>query len=85
MKKMTGLGRGLSALIDESVRPGRPDGAVATAGGVRNVEIGRIRPNPAQPRRHFDEQAIADLAVSIADRGVLQPILTVLGQLRTEG
>ena len=75
MKKVTGLGRGLSALIDESVRPGRPDGATATAGGVRNVEIGRIRPNPAQPRRHFDEQAIADLAISITERGVLQPIL----------
>ena len=75
MKKVTGLGRGLSALIDESVRPGRPDGAAAAAGGVRNVEIGRIRPNPAQPRRHFDEQSIADLAVSITERGMLQPIL----------
>ena len=75
MKKVTGLGRGLSALIDESVRPGRPDGAAAAAGGVRHVEIGRIRPNPAQPRRHFDEQSIADLAVSITERGMLQPIL----------
>ena len=71
MKKVSGLGRGLSALIDESVRPARPD----TAGGVRDVEVGRIRPNPSQPRRHFDEQAIADLAVSISERGVLQPIL----------
>ncbi len=74
MKKATGLGRGLSALIDEAVRP--PSGAVpASAGGVRAVEIGRIRPSPAQPRRHFDEQALAELAESIAERGLLQPIL----------
>ncbi|MGI8931446.1 MAG: ParB/RepB/Spo0J family partition protein [Sphingomicrobium sp.] len=75
MKKVTGLGRGLSALIDESVRPARQDSAAATADGIRNVEVGRIRPNPSQPRRHFDEQAIAELAESIAERGLLQPIL----------
>ena len=73
MKKVSGLGRGLSALIDESVRPARQGGAAVN--GVRNVEIGRIRPNPSQPRRHFDEQAMAELAASIAERGVLQPIL----------
>jgi len=74
MKKATGLGRGLSALIDEAVRP--PAGAVpARAGGVQVVEIARIRPSPAQPRRHFDEQALAELAESIAERGLLQPIL----------
>ena len=74
MKKVSGLGRGLSALIDESVRPGRSEGAAA-ASGVREVEVGRIRANPSQPRRHFDEAAIAELAVSIGERGVLQPIL----------
>ena len=73
MKKVSGLGRGLSALIDESVRPVRQGGAAVN--GVRNVEIGRIRPNPSQPRRHFDEQAMAELAASIAERGLLQPIL----------
>lgn len=74
MKKATGLGRGLSALIDEAVRP--PSGDVpASAGGIRTVEIGRIRPNPAQPRRHFGEQAMAELAESIIERGLLQPIL----------
>ena len=73
MKKVSGLGRGLSALIDESVRPVRQGSAAVN--GVRNVEIGRIRPNPSQPRRHFDEQAMAELAASIAERGVLQPIL----------
>lgn len=74
MKKATGLGRGLSALIDEAVRPSRAD-ATSSAGGVRSIDIGRIRPNPSQPRQHFDGQAIDELAASIAERGVLQPIL----------
>jgi len=74
MKKATGLGRGLSALIDEAVRPTRAE-AAPSGPGVRAIEIGRIRPNPSQPRQHFDEQAIDELAASIAERGVLQPIL----------
>ena len=45
------------------------------AGGVKNIEIARIRPNPAQPRQMFDEDAMAELAASIAERGVLQPII----------
>ena len=73
MKKATGLGRGLSALIDEAVRPGKAE--PGSGAGVRSIEIGRIRPNPSQPRQHFDEQALDELAASIAERGVLQPIL----------
>jgi ParB family chromosome partitioning protein len=42
---------------------------------VREIEIGRIRPNPEQPRVQFREEAIDELADSIAQRGVLQPIL----------
>lgn len=73
MKKAIGLGRGLGALIDDAARP-RPDAPSASA-GVREIEIGMIRPNPAQPRKYFDEQAIDELAASIGERGVLQPIL----------
>jgi ParB family chromosome partitioning protein len=73
MKKATGLGRGLSALIDESVRPAR-EGAPSGA-GVREIEVGRIRPNPLQPRKNFDDEALSELTASIAERGVLQPIL----------
>ena len=51
------------------------EGAPARAGGVREIEIGRIRPNPEQPRIQFKEEAIEELADSIAERGVLQPIL----------
>ena len=66
---------GLSALLGEA----RPADAPA-AEGVREIEIARIRPNPNQPRMHFDEESIAELADSIRQRGVLQPIL-----LRADG
>ena len=74
MKKPAGLGRGLSALIDEAVRPPKSEGTPAAA-GVRTIEIARIRPNPLQPRKNFDDEAIGELAASIMERGVLQPIL----------
>ncbi|MEO7564266.1 MAG: ParB/RepB/Spo0J family partition protein [Sphingomicrobium sp.] len=71
-----GLGRGLSALLGESsALPGSNARSDDTADGIRTIEIGRITPNPEQPRRIFDEAALAELAQSIADRGVLQPIL----------
>ena len=73
MKKPMGLGRGLSALIDDRATP--RDDARATGLSVREVEVGRIRPNPSQPRRHFDENSLIELAASIAERGVLQPII----------
>jgi ParB family chromosome partitioning protein len=81
-KKASGLGRGLAALLDEAVRSGGAQPAPAEGGeaaaagaGIREIEIARIRPNPAQPRMHFDEDSIAELAESIAQRGVLQPVL----------
>ena len=74
-----GLGMGLSALLGEAARPPSADGTQA-GGGVREVEIARIRPNPNQPRIKFDEESLQELADSIAERGVLQPIL-----LRPEG
>ena len=73
MSKPAGLGRGLGALLDEAVRA--PAAEPAGAGGVQEVDIALIRPNPEQPRRHFDEETLAELALSIAERGVLQPIL----------
>ena len=76
-KRASGLGRGLAALLDEAARPAAQDAAEETAKprGVREVELARIRPNPAQPRVQFDEESIAELAESIAQRGVLQPVL----------
>lgn len=74
MSKAAGLGRGLSALLGDQPQAPQGDGA-SSRGGVREIEIARIRPNPEQPRLHFDEGALAELAESIAERGVLQPIL----------
>ena len=75
-RPVSGLGRGLSALIDESARAPVDEAASGPrGGGVREVEVGRIRPNPNQPRMHFSEESIDELADSIAERGVLQPIL----------
>ena len=70
-----GLGMGLQALLGEAARPSSAEGAAENRAGVREVEIARIRPNPNQPRIQFSEQAIEELADSIAQRGVLQPIL----------
>jgi ParB family transcriptional regulator, chromosome partitioning protein len=69
-----GLGMGLSALIGDA-RPAQSDEQSASRGGVREIEIGRIRPNPNQPRIQFSDESIDELADSIAERGVLQPIL----------
>ena len=79
-KKASGLGRGLAALLDEAVRTKPPEeegvqGSAEAPRGVRDIEVGRIRPNPSQPRMQFDEESIAELADSIAERGILQPIL----------
>src|SRR5690348_7172875 len=67
------LGMGLSALLGESARPApAPD---AEPRGVREIDIARIKANPNQPRVQFDEDALEELAESIRQRGVLQPIL----------
>ena len=70
-----GLGMGLSALLGDAPRPQTGDATAEGRGGVREIEVARIRPNPNQPRIQFDETSIAELADSIAQRGVLQPIL----------
>lgn len=43
--------------------------------GLANLPVGAIEPHPDQPRRHFDEEALAELAASIAARGVIQPVI----------
>ena len=68
MKKMTGLGRGLDALIDTT--------HIETRGGssISEVELNKIVANPDQPRRTFDEEALNELADSIRAHGVISPI-----------
>ena len=70
-----GLGMGLQALLGEATRTPTSDSQAEGRGGVREVELARIRRNPNQPRIQFDDAALEELAESIRERGVLQPIL----------
>lgn len=72
-KERRGLGRGLSALMaDVAVAEPAQGGRAA---GERRVPVEQISPNPNQPRRHFDEAQLADLANSIREKGVIQPLI----------
>jgi len=63
-----GMGRGLAAILAVS-------GDAADGVELRELPVDRIVANPHQPRRHFDEAALGDLAESVRERGVLQPVL----------
>jgi ParB family transcriptional regulator, chromosome partitioning protein len=69
VSKRGGLGRGLSALI-----PGAPE-AGETAKGLLEVPTTAIAPNPKQPRSRFDDASLAELAASIREVGILQPLV----------
>jgi ParB family transcriptional regulator, chromosome partitioning protein len=69
-----GLGRGLSALIGDeaSVSAHAPDN---TGRNLRTLPVAFLRANPFQPRKHFDQKELDELASSIREKGLLQPIL----------
>jgi ParB family transcriptional regulator, chromosome partitioning protein len=73
-KKPSGLGRGLSALMGE-VEQEASVSAAPDEGSVQMLPVGKIAPHPDQPRRHFDEDALSELANSIEVRGMIQPIV----------
>jgi ParB family chromosome partitioning protein len=62
-----GIGRGLAAILPESETP--------AAGELRELPVELIKPNPSQPRTHFEPAALAALAASIEASGVVQPLL----------
>src|ERR1700748_1518088 len=70
--KRPALGRGLGALI--------PGAAPAERKGIVNLGIEEIRPDRKQPRRHFDEARIAELAESIKSKGLLLPLIVRRGE-----
>ena len=75
-ERQRGLGRGLSALMGEPVAeavPVAPGAELPT--GVMSVPIESLKPNPDQPRKLFSRQDMEELAASIRDKGVLQPIV----------
>ena len=83
MSRKTGLGRGLSALIPDNQQneENQPDSRIQTDqqgtpdSNILEIATDDIKPNPNQPRTHFNEQDIEQLARSIKEHGILQPLL----------
>ncbi len=75
--KKRGLGRGLGALITDTSLGHVVDEAAAPTeeGGVRLIDVQQLSPNPHQPRTHFDEDALRELADSILAHGIIQPLV----------
>ncbi|NKB81047.1 MAG: ParB/RepB/Spo0J family partition protein [Nitrospirales bacterium] len=67
------LGKGLQALL-----PGRETAEQGSAQTIQDIPLAQILPNPHQPRKHFSGPALAELAESVEQSGVLQPILVRL-------
>jgi ParB family chromosome partitioning protein len=71
-----GLGRGLSALIgDEAPVSAHGTPAEPASRNLRTLPVAFLRANPLQPRKHFDQKELDELASSIREKGLLQPIL----------
>ncbi|MFW5940944.1 MAG: ParB/RepB/Spo0J family partition protein [Chloroflexota bacterium] len=71
MSKRRGLGRGLGALIPQ----GDDADEQQQGSGLRTVALEAIAPNPHQPRSHMDEDALDELAASIEEHGLIQPLI----------
>jgi len=84
-KRVTGLGRGLNSLfgeiqreepiITDEVVDSERTASTTVIDGLRSIAVSDIRPNPDQPRQHFDSDALDELADSMRQRGVIQPIV----------
>jgi ParB family chromosome partitioning protein len=75
--KKNALGRGLSALLENAntdITSSKLEGEGKVVGSVSNIAIAQIETNPFQPRTQFDEDALNELAGSIKEHGIIQPI-----------
>ena len=70
--RRTGLGRGLESLIPI-------DPAPAESGGFRQIPVDQIKVNPDQPRSRFDDESLEEMANSMKEVGILQPIVVTGG------
>ena len=73
--KSKSLGRGLGELLGEIEEAYESE--VPSAESIVDVALSKIKPNPYQPRKHFDERSLAELADSIKVHGLIQPIVVV--------
>ena len=69
MAQRNTLGRGLGALIEDA-----DQGTRAPAAAINEIRMGKIEVNPFQPRKSFDEESLRELASSIREIGIIQPI-----------
>jgi ParB family transcriptional regulator, chromosome partitioning protein len=74
MAQRTGLGKGLESLIPTGGKIS-PASTGSGVGGVQQAAVDAIQPNPRQPRIHFKEDELAELAASIREHGVIQPLI----------
>jgi ParB family chromosome partitioning protein len=74
MARRPGLGKGLEALIPGQDNQDRPASS-AISQGVIQVPVDQIEPNPRQPRSSMDQDALEDLAASIREHGIIQPLI----------
>jgi len=70
-----GLGRGLSSLLGEVAREQPIAGEAQRPAGIQMMSVSSLAPNLAQPRRHFDDASIDELAQPLKQRGLIQPIV----------
>jgi ParB family transcriptional regulator, chromosome partitioning protein len=70
MAQRKGLGKGLDALI-----PGGKPSSIPGGGGVQQVAVDTIKMNPRQPRVHFEQEDLNELAASIREHGIIQPLI----------
>ncbi len=75
MPKHSGLGKGLDALIPGGFASETPPVGETSSSDILNVPVEKIIPNPRQPRSRFDPAALEELAASIREHGVIQPLL----------
>lgn len=75
MAQRKGLGKGLDALIPGGKSSAPPASGNSGHGGVQQVPVEAIKRNPRQPRVHFKEDELNDLAASIREHGVIQPLI----------
>lgn len=73
MAQRSGLGKGLGALIPKTESPqNQPTGDL-----ILKIPVGNIKPNPQQPRKQFDNDQLRELADSIREHGILQPLVVI--------
>jgi ParB family chromosome partitioning protein len=75
MARRPGLGRGLDALIPGNEKSEDKKPLSAASQGIIQIPIEQIQPNPQQPRTKIDEESLSELAASISEHGIIQPLI----------